>query len=150
MTVRQQITRWAPPNENNTDRYVQSVARAVGVSADAQIDVRQHRIMFPMVKAIINKELGGVPYTDAEINEGLALYGITPHSQAAPVRTVRAAASTGTGRAAITTGGTLAAVGGAAPAVAALNGLHWAVGVAVVLAAAIGVVAYLVLKRREA
>lgn len=149
-TVRKQINRWAPPNENDTEAYIRSVARSVGVGPDANIDVRQYPVMLAMVRGIIDKELGGIPYTDEEINSGLELYGITPASQRQPPQTVREVAATDMGKAIITSGLSLSAIGTVAPAVAALNGLHWAVGVAVVVAAAAGVIAYMIMKRREA
>lgn len=143
-TITAMIARWAPPeDQNNTAAYVRFVAQRTGVNQSDPFPMHDPVKLRALVAAIIEKELGGQPYDSATIDRG-----VSAADDAAP--SVRAAASTGTGRAAITTGGTLAAVGSAAPAVAALSGLHWAVGVAVVLAAAIGVVAYLVLKRREA
>lgn len=75
-TVREIITRWAPPSENNTEAYVREVAKGLGVQPDAAINVRQHRTMHDLVKAIIRHENGVQPYDAATIDAGLALAGI--------------------------------------------------------------------------
>lgn len=61
-TVSGIINRWAPPNENNTQAYINSVAQAVGVSPDHKVDVGDSRIMFPLLEAIIKHENGQQPY----------------------------------------------------------------------------------------
>lgn len=70
-TIRGIITRWAPPSENITESYVEHVARIVGVSPDAAIDVRENLV--PMVTAIIKHENGEQPYTPDQISRGIAL-----------------------------------------------------------------------------
>jgi hypothetical protein len=57
------IHRWAPPNENNTQAYIDSVARALGVEADQRIDVTDSRVMIPLLEAIIKHENGQQPYS---------------------------------------------------------------------------------------
>lgn len=82
-TVRKAINRWAPPVENNTGVYVNVVADAVGVNADARINFHDYKILRPMVEAIIRHENGAGPlktantWYDAEtIDEGLRLAGV--------------------------------------------------------------------------
>lgn len=70
------IGRWAPTVENNTSAYVLAVARAVGVGADAWIDVQQYRYLRPLVEAIIQHENGSQPYAADVIDEGLRLAGV--------------------------------------------------------------------------
>lgn len=70
-TVRDIISRWAPPNENNTTSYVNSVARALGVTADEPIDV--YARLPDLAAAIIRHENGSNPYTAAEINQWVYL-----------------------------------------------------------------------------
>lgn len=153
-TITKQITSWAPAADNNdTAAYIRAVARKVGISATAPLDVKRYSHAKPLVKAIIEHECGGQPYTDAEIDAGLALYGLTPASERAPVTTVAEAATTGTGRGVIA--GTLGAgavgvVVQAAPALTALQGLDWRVGVAIVVAGAIGVAVWLLSRRKDA
>jgi len=40
-TVRQIISRYAPPNENQTTAYIQSVAKQLGVYPDMVIDIEE-------------------------------------------------------------------------------------------------------------
>ena len=70
-TVRQIINRWAPPKENNTSAYVLAVCSAIGVGPDDPITLHDYDILRPMVDAIIKHEIGGMPYDDRMIEEGL-------------------------------------------------------------------------------
>lgn len=70
-TIRELITRWAPPVENPTASYIANVSRMVGVGPDQKIDVGER--MAPLIKAIITQENGEQPYTDEQINQGIAL-----------------------------------------------------------------------------
>ena len=72
-TVREIISRWAPPNENDTEAYIQSVAKACGVQPNAAIDLTDKTLMLNMVKAIIKHENGVQPYTDAILLSGVTL-----------------------------------------------------------------------------
>lgn len=76
-TVRQVITTWAPPTENDTGAYVNAVARRVGVSPDTEIDVRDYKTMHGLVSGIIVHECGGMPYAGSEIEDGLLLAGLS-------------------------------------------------------------------------
>lgn len=60
-TIREVIERWAPPNENNTDAYINEVSKAVGVTADMIIDLHDYDILRPLVEAIIRHENGRGP-----------------------------------------------------------------------------------------
>ena len=153
-TIRKQITSWAPASDNNdTAAYIAAVAHRVGIGANAPLDMKRYDHAKPMVQAIIAHECGGQPYSDEQIDAGLALYGLTPYSTRPPVTTVAEAAQTGTGRGVIA--GTLGAgaVGvavQAAPAVSALQGLDWRVGVALVLAGTVAVAVWLLTRRKDA
>ena len=77
-TIREVIERWAPPNENNTDAYINEVSKAVGVTADMIIDLHDYDILRPLVEAIIRHENGRGPlktlntwYAAEVIEEGL-------------------------------------------------------------------------------
>ncbi|WP_261840899.1 hypothetical protein [Aliamphritea ceti] len=75
-TVNGIISRWAPPKkngvvENDTTSYINAVASKLGVSPNQEIKVNNH--LKPLVKAIIHHENGLQPYSDALINDGLAL-----------------------------------------------------------------------------
>lgn len=68
-TVRQLITRWAPPTENPTDSYVSAVASRLGVSPDATISVAG--ALPALVPAMIVQEQGLNPYSDQTIQTGI-------------------------------------------------------------------------------
>lgn len=74
-TVAGIINRWAPPNENNTSAYVQSVAQQMGVGPADQVNVHVDSVMLALVKAIIQHENGQQPYPDALIERGIQLAG---------------------------------------------------------------------------
>ena len=38
-TIRQIVSRWAPPNENNTRAYIDNVCRLTGISADEPLGI---------------------------------------------------------------------------------------------------------------
>jgi hypothetical protein len=144
-TIREIISRWAPSNENATDAYIRHVADLTGRGADVPLNLHDIADLRPLVVAIITHELGGQPYTDAVIDEGLRRAGVVRL-----VRTVRDAAATGTGKGA---GAVTAAVAAAAPAaqiITALGGLPQWTAVAVVAAAALLAPAVILTRRREA
>ncbi|MBD2782795.1 structural protein [Xenorhabdus szentirmaii] len=63
-TIRQMISRWAPPNENDTEGYISYVCGKVGIPSSAVIDVDNEPTMLKLVKAIIYMENGQQPYSD--------------------------------------------------------------------------------------
>ena len=72
-TIREIITRWAPPNENNTEAYIAAVAKSVGVLDDEPMDLKDiFRCRF-LVKAIILHENGQQPYADSQLDVGIKL-----------------------------------------------------------------------------
>lgn len=76
-TIREAITRWAPPVENNTQAYITNVCAACALDQDQTIDLNSQSILFGMVKAIILQEEGtnhGDPwYADELITYGISL-----------------------------------------------------------------------------
>jgi hypothetical protein len=82
-TIREIITRWAPPHENDTEAYVRAVAKAVGVPVDMEVSLHDYGTMRPLVEAIIRHENGRGPlksentwYSSEIIDEGLRRAGI--------------------------------------------------------------------------
>jgi len=75
-TVRSFISRWAPPNENNTAGYIQRVCEAAAVEPDHPVDIEVRRVMRAIVTGIIMVECGGNPYTGNEIEKGMDLAGV--------------------------------------------------------------------------
>jgi len=70
-TVSQIIGRWAPSSENDTDAYVESVAKALGVGANTPLSLTS--VLPDLVKAIITHENGEQPYTETQIETGIQL-----------------------------------------------------------------------------
>lgn len=70
-TVSKIISHWAPPSENDTDAYIDSVAKQCGVLADAQINVLTY--LPKLIPAIIMHENGSQPYSDDVIAFGILL-----------------------------------------------------------------------------
>jgi hypothetical protein len=72
-TVRQIIGRYAPPNENQTTAYIQSVAKQLNVYPDTVIDISERGVLTVFLKAVIRMENGCQPYTDETIQKGIDL-----------------------------------------------------------------------------
>jgi hypothetical protein len=138
------INRWAPPNENSTGSYASHVARLTGFGLNDRLDLHTYEHAEPLVKAIITHELGGQPYDQRTIDEGLRRAGIMKH-----IGTLREAAATGTGQGAITSGTLSAAAGAIGTAAAGMQGLDWKVAVALVLALAVAAVVFVLARRKE-
>ncbi|HHS9759002.1 TPA: structural protein [Klebsiella pneumoniae] len=75
-TVSGIIKRWAPPNENNTQAYINSVAKATGVSPDQRIDTKDSRFMMKLLQAIIQHENGQQPYGFDVFGRAVELAGL--------------------------------------------------------------------------
>jgi hypothetical protein len=75
-TIREFISRWAPPNENNTAAYIANVAHTCGVGPDDPVDIERPIIMHALIDAIIRVECAGMPYQGNEIDDGIAMVGI--------------------------------------------------------------------------
>ena len=72
-TVRQIISRYAPPNENQTTAYIQSVAKQLGVYPDTIIDIEERGVLTVFIKAVSRMENGIQPYSDETIQQGIEL-----------------------------------------------------------------------------
>lgn len=57
-TVRTIVSRYAPPNENQTTAYIQSVAKQLGVYPDTVIDIEERGVLTVFIKAVIRMENG--------------------------------------------------------------------------------------------
>ena len=76
-TISQIISRWAPPSENDTTAYEQTVADGVGVGINDVLDLENSIVLDSLVKAIIQHENGQQPYSDSMIGIGVSLaYGV--------------------------------------------------------------------------
>lgn len=76
-TVRKLIYEYAPPNENNTEAYIQSVCKSIGVTPDQTIKSINNEFLLLLGRAIIKVELGSshIEITDKDLNDALQLLG---------------------------------------------------------------------------
>lgn len=72
-TIRQMIGRYAPPAENHTDSYVDTVARRSGIGADTRITTTCGDVMIPIVTAMSYVE-NGVAAVAADVRAGWELF----------------------------------------------------------------------------
>lgn len=72
ITIEQIVSTWAPPTENNTHSYINSVLKQTGWPS-GWVPVKEEGDYLPLIKAIIKHENGLNPYSDATIKEGIAL-----------------------------------------------------------------------------
>lgn len=69
-TIRGIVTRWAPPSENDTVKYINSVSKQTDIPADKELDQLDY---LKIIKAIIRHENGIQPYSDEQIIYGVSL-----------------------------------------------------------------------------
>jgi len=95
-TIRQIITRWAPPTDNNnTQSYIHAVARQTDRKPDQELDMHRYDDVRAVAEAIIRHENGkgrlSTPntwYDEASIRKGLMMAGVqleTPTAANIPV-----------------------------------------------------------------
>lgn len=70
VTLSQIIATWAPPTENDTDSYIQSVSKKTGIAPDAIINRGDYATLFYQM---IYHENGVQPYTEQTIIDGVNL-----------------------------------------------------------------------------
>lgn len=70
-TVTEVISRWAPGNENNTAAYVAAVAKRMVVLPGAPLILGDYKALLGLVTGIIYQEEGYMPYTPAQVEEGV-------------------------------------------------------------------------------
>jgi len=75
-TVRELISSWAPPTENNTEAYINFVCDNGGFTGMTEYDFTQYDNIFKLIRAQIQMEVGLPNYDKATIDEGLKLAGI--------------------------------------------------------------------------
>lgn len=75
-SVRAFVNRYAPPSENNTESYVEHVAKVLGVDPDDYIELDDYATAYKLTEVIIKHENGRQPYSKKVIDEGLYKAGI--------------------------------------------------------------------------
>lgn len=74
-SIRKMITRWAPPNENDTAGYINFVSSYTGIPPDAPLNLRSAQTG-PFLRAVFRKENGPLAdtfVTDEDLRQGIAL-----------------------------------------------------------------------------
>lgn len=69
-TIEGVVSRWAPPNENDTEAYINSVVKMSGISRNRRLsdsDLKE------VIKAMIRQENGDMPYDEETIARGVEL-----------------------------------------------------------------------------
>lgn len=69
-TITDMINRWAPPTENDTVSYVESVSNRVGIAPNQRFTFNND-ILVKVVSAIIKHENGINPYDSETLNQGI-------------------------------------------------------------------------------
>jgi hypothetical protein len=74
-SVRDIVSKWAPPNENNTNNYVELVAKDLGVDPDADLgDLRSNpSLTKDLMKSMTKVEGSNNNFNDKHIENGIAL-----------------------------------------------------------------------------
>jgi hypothetical protein len=67
-TIRNMITRWAPPKENHTEKYIQFVSGYSGIPADDPININDREQMIRIVAGMSKVENG----REAEMSDVIA------------------------------------------------------------------------------
>ena len=72
-TPRKIISRYAPPNENQTLAYINSVSQQLGITPDTEVDLTEKGVLTVFIKAVIRHENGVQPYKEEIIQKGVEL-----------------------------------------------------------------------------
>ena len=67
------ISRWAPPNENDTLNYIKFVCNVCKCEPEHFVDVNDEDFMCKMIKAMCKMENGSCPYNEELIKKGIRL-----------------------------------------------------------------------------
>lgn len=72
-TLREMLTRYAPPAENDTQAYLRFVSMRSGVAPDAELDTLDRQVMTGIVSAISQME-NGVAADPVSVDDGWTLF----------------------------------------------------------------------------
>ena len=72
-TPRKIISRYAPPTENETVSYIDSVSRQLNITPDTPIDLSEDGVLLVFIKAIIRHENGIQPYSNETLLKGIQM-----------------------------------------------------------------------------
>lgn len=66
-TISKVVSRWAPPNENDTAAYVAAVSRKMNVAPNAKLDLRDANVLSKLMGSIIGQENGYNPFDETQL-----------------------------------------------------------------------------------
>lgn len=150
-TIWKIITKYAPPQENNTNQYIKSVCVELKCNADDVLDLDNYHTLYTLGCAILLREQGRIIYSDTMINQAMMLAGVHDAPKPTITSTPECKTILATGSAA-----TIAAIGNATQALSPaiplvqqmITAAPWIAGV--IAAGAIGYLAYrLYLKSKQ-
>ena len=72
-TITEMVSRWAPPTENHTKVYIDSVARSALIDASAEVSTLNPKHMIPIVAAMSRVE-NGVSASMCDVEQGWSLF----------------------------------------------------------------------------
>lgn len=70
VTLAQVAATWAPPSENDTQAYIESLKKQTGFDPNSRLSPADLPAVIP---AFIHQENGAMPYTQAQILKGISL-----------------------------------------------------------------------------
>ena len=71
VTIRDYISRWAPPVSNNTEAYIRFVCSCLGIGPNEAVDI--HACSKSILEAIVTFENGEQPYSDRLLYHAIRL-----------------------------------------------------------------------------
>lgn len=78
-TVKDIISKWAPPSENNTAKYIDTVSANLGVKPTDTIDTSNQQVMIKMIRAIATYEGGNPNVSDKMIGDSIGHEDASSH-----------------------------------------------------------------------
>ncbi len=72
-TIREMISRWAPPSENHTETYISTIAKRAGLADVSTVDTLNEQQMRRIVSAMSFVE-NGEPADEEEVRRGWNLF----------------------------------------------------------------------------
>lgn len=76
-TVEKIINRYAPSSENDSEAYIRSVCKRMGVDKNKLLNLNDSAVLLPLIQAIIYHENGSCPYSEELIKLGIFMAGVS-------------------------------------------------------------------------
>lgn len=74
-SIRQIISRWAPPEENDTEAYIASVVKSAGLGPDSLLTLTSGPTLAKLLPAMVMQENGVQPYSPSQFQKAIELAG---------------------------------------------------------------------------